>query len=162
MLQFRMASEADQKKIFELYMDEKANPFLTYDPMPEAAFTPLYIELLATKTLFVVLQDDVIAGTFRLIPKFYRQSHILYIGSFVIDPKMQGKGFGSKSMDFIKEYGRTNGFVRIELTVILHNEAAIHLYKKAGFGIEGIVRKNAFLQSTGAYYDEYLMAWIQE
>src|SRR5688500_16111289 len=153
MLQFRMATEADQKRIFQLYMDEKANPYLTYDPMPEDAFSPLFTELLTTKTLFVVIDNGRIAGTFRLIPKFHRQSHIVYIGSFVIDPEMQGKVIGSKSMEFIKEYSLTNGFKRIELNVIVNNEAAIRLYKKSGFEIEGIVRKNCRLQSTGMYFD---------
>ncbi len=162
MLQFRNAIEGDRQTVFELYMDEKANPYLTYDPMPLDAFAPLFSELLATQTLYVALEDDTIAGTFRLIPKLNRQSHVLYLGSFVIAPGMQGKGIGSKSMEFIKEYARNNGFIRIELTVDLNNNAAIHLYKKSGFQIEGIVRKSYRLQSTGHYYDEYLMAFLQE
>ena len=162
MVQFRNAIPGDQKRVFELYMDEKANPYLTYDPMPEKDFTTLFNELVASQTLFVAMVNDSIAGTFRLIPKSHRQSHVLYLGSFVIDTPFQGKGIGSLSMDYIKEYARTKGFKRIELTVDLNNEAAIHLYKKSGFGIEGVVRKSYRLQSTGLYYDEYLMALLQE
>ena len=160
MLQFRNAIQDDREKIFEMYMDEKANPYLTFDPMTVEAFIPIFNELLATQTLFVATENDRLAGTFRLIPKLYRQSHIIYLGSFVIHSGFQGRGIGSACMNFIKAYSLANGFKRIELTVDINNDLAIHLYKKSGFEIEGVVRKNYRLQSTGQYYDEYLMALL--
>jgi putative acetyltransferase len=160
MIQFRKASPGDRQEIFELYMDEKANPYLTYDPMPTAVFTALYDELLTTQTLYVGCEEDRLVATFRLIPKSHRQSHVLYLGSFVIINQLQGKGIGTLALRFIMQYALSKRFKRIELTVDLHNDAAIHLYKKAGFETEGIVRKSYKLQSTGLYYDEYLMGLL--
>lgn len=162
MLVFRKASSADRRPVFEMYMDEKSNSYLTFDPMPEDAFEPLYESLLASGSLFVGTDADEIVATFRLIGKSHRQSHVLYLGSFVTRSSLQGKGIGSQSLKYIKEFALANGFRRIELTVDLHNEPAIHLYKKAGFEIEGIVRKSYRLASTGRFYDEYLMSLLPD
>ena len=160
MLLFRKATPDDRIYIFDLYMNEKANPYLTYDPMPKEAFGTLYKELIASGTLYVASDGEKIVSTFRLISKSHRQSHVLYLGSFVTHVSLQGKGIGTKSLIYIREYAQANGFRRIELTVDLHNDPAIHLYKKAGFEIEGIVRKSYYLKSTGMYYDEYLMSLL--
>ena len=49
--------------------------------------------------------------------------------------------------------------VRVELTVFVDNERAIHLYEKLGFEKEGVVRKAAI--RNGEYTDEYLMSRIR-
>ena len=51
---------------------------------------------------------------------------------------------------------RQRGLHRLELTVMVHNTAAVGLYHKLGFGIEG-TRKDSLLVN-GAYVDEYAMA----
>ena len=48
---------------------------------------------------------------------------------------------------------------RIELTVFTDNEAAIALYRKFGFEIEGTLRKYAF--RDGEFVDAYAMARIK-
>ena len=47
---------------------------------------------------------------------------------------------------------------RIEIEVYTDNEAAIALYKKHGFVIEGTCRKYAF--RNGMYVDAYIMARV--
>lgn len=162
MLQFRPAIQNDMDAIYEMYMDHASNPFLTYDPMPESEFAGIYAGLITSATLYIASDKEKVVATFRLIPKTHRQAHVLYLGSFVIHYSMQGKGIGSKTLNHIREYAISKGFKRIELTVDIHNDAAIHLYKKAGFMVEGIVKKSYRLQSTGLYYDEYLMAMFPE
>jgi RimJ/RimL family protein N-acetyltransferase len=162
MLQYRLAIVNDMHSIYEMYMDQSSNKYLTYDPMTETAFAGIYNELLSSGTLFVVTDGALIVATFRLIPKTHRQSHVLYLGSFVTSFAMQGMGIGSKALAFIREYAISNGFKRIELTVDIQNEAALYLYKKAGFTVEGIVKKSYRLEATGLYYDEYLMALLLE
>ena len=75
---------------------------------------------------------------------------------------MQGQGLGSKILAHIKSFCAANGKSRIELTVDINNAGAIALYKKMGFDVEGIVRKSYKLSSTNQYYDEYLMAVLQD
>jgi putative acetyltransferase len=48
---------------------------------------------------------------------------------------------------------------RIELTVYVDNPAAVHLYEKFGFVIEGTHRDYAF--RSGAYVDAYAMARLR-
>jgi putative acetyltransferase len=48
------------------------------------------------------------------------------------------------------------GLRRIELTVFADNVAAIHLYQKCGFTIEGTARQ--FALREGAYCDAHTMA----
>jgi Acetyltransferases, including N-acetylases of ribosomal proteins len=45
---------------------------------------------------------------------------------------------------------------RLELTVMVHNERAIALYKKMGFEIEGTKKRS--MRIDGQYVDEYYMA----
>jgi RimJ/RimL family protein N-acetyltransferase len=45
---------------------------------------------------------------------------------------------------------------RLELTVMAHNAAAVALYEKAGFVIEGTRRHSMLID--GSYVDEYYMA----
>lgn len=70
----------------------------------------------------------------------------------------QGKGLGSKLLGAVVNWAEINGLKRLELTVMTHNEAAVNIYKKTGFEIEGI-RKCAMLVD-GKYVDEYYMGKI--
>ena len=49
--------------------------------------------------------------------------------------------------------------VRLDLDVYTDNEAAIKLYRKFGFAVEGTLVKAAF--RDGAYVDNYVMARLR-
>src|SRR5829696_4238860 len=98
-MQHRLATPGDFDFIYHVYMDEGANPYLTYDPMERAAFIPIYEELLASHTLYVAEEGGQSIATYRLIPKTYRQAHCAYLGSFGIDPRWKGKGYGFKVLE---------------------------------------------------------------
>lgn len=156
-MRYRLASPEDFKDIYELYMEESANPYLTYDPMSKQEFSVIYYQLLETKTVFIAENEGIIIATYRLISKTARQAHTVYLGSFTIRRDFQGKGLGKKILEHIKDYAAADQKIRIELTVDVNNTAAIALYKKAGFAVEGTVRKSYRLNATNEYYDEYLM-----
>ncbi len=158
----RLAEAKDLDAVYDLYMGEKANPYLTYDPMSKEAFKPIYASVLKTQTLFVAEEEKNIIGTYRLISKADRQQHTVYIGGFTIRQDLQGKGYGSRLLSHIKSSCAWEGKTRIELTVDVNNEAAIILYKKMGFVVEGTLRNSYKLSATNKYYDEYLMAYISD
>ena len=155
----RLAADPDFEVVFHLYMDKRSNPYLTYDIMSKDDFREEYRSLLKTGTLYVVETEAGIVSTYRLIPKANRQAHIVYLGGFTIAPSFQGKGFGLKILEEIKRKIISDGKIRIELTVDVDNERAISLYKRAGFEIEGRVKKSYRLSATGLYYDEFLMGY---
>jgi RimJ/RimL family protein N-acetyltransferase len=155
----RLANPRDFNSVYDLYMDEYANAYLTYDPMSKEDFLSIFRELLASGTLYVV-QDDVeeTIATYRLVPYTARQQHTVHLGGFTIKNGSQGKGIGAQILSDIKKNCEKENKIRIELTVDVDNMRAINLYKKMGFEIEGTVRKSYRLSRTNQYYDEYLMA----
>ena len=157
-LRHRLAADPDFEAVYYLYMDEASNPFLTYDPMAQEDFKPIFKELLQTKTLFVALLENEVVATYRLIPKTARQAHSLYLGGFAIQSSHKGKGIGTKVLQQIREDSEAAGKKRIELTVDIHNIAAIRLYEKTGFEKEGYIKKS--YTANGRYFDEYLMALV--
>ena len=156
----RLASPQDLESIYDLYMEESANPYLTYDSMSKQDFTSIYDKLVKTETVFIVENEGAIIATYRLIPKTDRQAHTVYLGGFTIKRDFQGKGFGIKILDHIKANASEQHKIRIELTVDILNAAAIALYKKGGFIVEGQIRKSYRRSDTHDYYDEYLMAFL--
>ena len=154
----RLATQNDLDFIYGIYMDEESNKYLTYDFMNKATFQPIYTSLLESGTLYIAEDKGTPIGTYRLVPKQYRQAHSVYLGSLGIDSAYKGKGYGYPLLEGIKELARQKGWTRIELTVDLDNEVAIHLYGKAGFEIEGTIR-NSYKRSTAkGFFNEYLMA----
>lgn len=82
-----------------------------------------------------------------------RHSGVLAIG---VVPEFRGQGIGR---DLIKRALATadrRGLTRIELTVRADNPAAIALYKRMGFKVEG-TRRNA-IRIDGRYFDQLAMA----
>ena len=85
-----------------------------------------------------------------------RRRHAMTIGMAVL-PQAQGQGVGSALMAALCEHAdRWLGVLRIELTVYTDNPAAIRLYRKFGFEIEGTFKGYAL--RDGVYVDAHSMA----
>ncbi|MFD2180391.1 GNAT family N-acetyltransferase [Veronia pacifica] len=67
-----------------------------------------------------------------------------------------GRGLGKALMQKIITWASGKDFIRMELTVMCHNQRAIKLYQSCGFEIEGT--KTHSLKVNGVFVDEYLMA----
>ncbi|MBE1276493.1 GNAT family N-acetyltransferase [Enterovibrio baiacu] len=87
-----------------------------------------------------------------------RRRHVGEFGMAVHDEHL-GKGVGSKLLEKVIDLADNwLNLRRIELTVYCDNEAAIGLYKKFGFEIEGTAIGYAF--RNGNYVNAYHMARI--
>lgn len=62
----------------------------------------------------------------------YAKGRYLWVAEFAIDPKEQGKGFGTQALKFIEDYARKNNFDVLYL-VTNKNEKSYKIYKKQGF-----------------------------
>lgn len=87
-------------------------------------------------------------GTFR------RNRHVAHLVVGVLK-QHAGRGIGAALLAEAERWGREVGLHRLELTVMTHNLAAVALYEKAGFVVEG-TRKDSMLVD-GSYVDEYYM-----
>ncbi|MGP4076511.1 GNAT family N-acetyltransferase [Halobacillus sp. K22] len=70
----------------------------------------------------------------------------------------QGQGIAAQLFRKMEKWAREHHIHRMELTVMVHNEPAIQLYKKAGFIKEGIKRDSLCVNNQ--WVDEYAMAKI--
>jgi putative acetyltransferase len=156
----RKATTADFDFIYELYMHPAINPWLLYELMDTVHFNPIYHDLLTKNLLYVYEQEEVPIGMCKLVPQQYRNAHILYVGGIGIHPSFAGKGHGLKLMEDIKLYADAYGYKRLELSVAAVNEKAIHVYEKARFVKEGVMKNYTWLKSAEKYLDEVMMACL--
>jgi RimJ/RimL family protein N-acetyltransferase len=94
----------------------------------------------------------------QIYPNRVRASHIYLFGISVLKSHWSN-GIASKMMTKLIEYAKKIGVARLELKVRIDNDAAISLYKKFGFEVEGNIRK--MMRINNQYYDEYIMSLIQ-
>jgi len=88
-----------------------------------------------------------------------RNRHNAYVVIGILND-YQGIGIGSGLFQEMNGWAAANQIIRLELTVMTHNERALALYTKFGFAIEGIKVKS--LKVDGQYVDEYYMGKIIE
>lgn len=111
----------------------------------------------ANQLYLLALLDDEIAGVVSITADFHER--IRHIGQvFIIVKKaFWNQGLGQilleEAVDWAENYSSLR---RLELTVQVRNERAVHLYKKLGFEIEGLLRRGAYL-AEGIFLDVYLM-----
>lgn len=88
-----------------------------------------------------------------------RRRHAAELGMAVHD-RWQGQGVGTAllnaALDLADNWLDLN---RLELNVFTDNEAAVKLYRSAGFEIEGTLQQYAF--QAGRYADAYCMARLK-
>lgn len=107
---------------------------------------------------FLALDKDEIIGYISAeIGPARREQHSAYI-VVGIREKYRHQGIGTKFFEKLDDWAYEKKLVRLELTVLCPNKAALNLYKKSGFEIEGTKRKSMYVD--GEYVDEYYMSKI--
>jgi ribosomal protein S18 acetylase RimI-like enzyme len=89
-----------------------------------------------------------------------RFSHKIEFGVCVLKDYW-GHGIGKNLLKESISWADTNGIKKITLNVLETNDNAIKLYKKLGFEIEGVLKKDKIL-SDGKYYNTILMGRFNE
>ena len=110
-------------------------------------------------SLVACVDGEVVGGlALETYPTTWRRRHAAEIGMAVRDD-WRGKGVGTAllraALDLADNW---LGLTRIELSVYTDNAAAVALYEKFGFEIEGTHRRFAF--RNGRYVDAYSMARV--
>ena len=82
------------------------------------------------------------------------------LGIMVGDKKSRGKGYGTEACVLVLKYAfRMLNLNKVFLGCHANNTAAINAYKKAGFRVEGRLKK--ILNVDGKYIDKILMGILQ-
>lgn len=83
------------------------------------------------------------------------------LGLFVGPAGQRSKGYGYEMLRLLLSIAFEElALEKVSLEVYAYNEAAVHLYEKAGFSREGVFRRHAF--SGGRWWDEYRYAILLE
>ncbi|MQP82463.1 GNAT family N-acetyltransferase [Streptococcus mitis] len=107
-------------------------------------------------TLLALLNDE-IAGLVNITAD--QRKRVRHIGDLfiVIGKKYWNNGLGSLLLEEIVEWAQASGILRrLQLTVQTRNLAAVHLYQKYGFVIEGRQERGAYIEE-GGFIDVYQM-----
>ena len=110
-------------------------------------------------SLVACVEDEVVGEiSLHTSPTRWRMRHVGSIGMAVHDD-WQGRGVGTALMEATLDLADNwLNLTRIELRVYTDNAAAIALYEKFGFEVEGTHRRLAF--RNGEYVDGYSMARV--
>jgi len=88
--------------------------------------------------------------------KFEKNKHVGFLGITILKD-FRGVGIGNAMMKYIAEWTKLQeALEKISLTVFSTNKPAIELYKKFGFKIEGVSKKQYRIEET--YVDDVIMA----
>ena len=107
-------------------------------------------------TLLAFLNDK-IAGIVNITAD--QRKRVRHIGDLfiVIGKRYWNNGLGSLLLEEAIEWAQASGILRrLQLTVQTRNQAAVHLYQKYGFVIEGRQERGAYIEE-GKFIDVYLM-----
>lgn len=106
---------------------------------------------------FVLVENNEILGTYILKPNQIDLGAHIANGSYMVNPKFQGKGIGKLLCQHSLETAKTAGYKAIQFNIVVStNTAAVALWKKFGFRIIGTIPK-AFNHQTLGYVDGYIM-----
>ncbi|WP_241657837.1 GNAT family N-acetyltransferase [Anaerobacillus alkaliphilus] len=125
-------------------------------PQEEQAFIS---EMKEKDNMYTVIQvENRVVGISRLIRgELEMKQHVALFRTWLAS-EAQGKGIGSKIMEYTLSWAEIHKLHKVVLTVFSGNMVATKLYQKYGFTIEGIQKEQVML--NGEYQDEIYMGYF--
>ena len=156
-LKIRRAEADDCTAIAEMFVSPKVYSGTLQVPYPSREYWRRRLTENAEHVYTLVgLVDDRVVGMVSVVTfDRPRRKHVGAI-AIVVHGDWQGKGVGGALMRAILDLADNwLNLTRLELEVYADNEAAIHLYERFGFEVEGTLRRHAF--RDGEYVDSKVM-----
>jgi len=155
----RAMTPDDFPAITELHNQSRAAAGTLGLPFQSVVDTEQRFHLDPSNRMLVAELDGRVIGDAGLHLNRGRRAHSGSIGMSVHDD-FQGRGVGTALMTALMDLADNwYNLLRIELQVYADNEAAIHLYHRFGFVIEGTLR--SFAYRGGEFVDAYYMARLR-
>ena len=157
-LTIRRAEADDSAEICEMFKSPKLYSGTLQVPYPSREYwrRRLTENTESVYTLVGIIDERIVGSvTVETFPDRPRRKHVGVIG-ISVHGDWQGKGVGGELMRAIVDLADNwLNLTRLELEVYADNEAAIHLYERFGFEVEGTLRRHAF--RDGEYVDSKVM-----
>ena len=144
---------------------DNETPFMMYEPGERikktsdiSGLSGKINDALSGSDLLLVAEDnnqEIVGYIWAERGQLNRILHTAYI-VVGIRESYRHQGIGTEFFKRLDEWARKNGVVRLELTVECANTAAIHLYEKNGFAVEG--KRVKSMKLDGKFVDEFYMA----
>ncbi|OGW51454.1 MAG: GNAT family N-acetyltransferase [Nitrospirae bacterium RBG_13_43_8] len=108
------------------------------------------------QTIFIAGKDNQLIGYLAAYGGRYRRNRqTVYIVAGILQG-FTSQGVGTRLFEQLEEWAKKRKIHRLDLAVMVHNEAALALYRKIGFEIEGRKKHSLFINDS--YVDEYWMS----
>jgi putative acetyltransferase len=161
-LKIRRAEPDDYLAVYEMFSSPKVYEGTLQVPYPSKEYWRRRIsENPESAHYLVAIVDDRVVGMASVdtFPHKPRRRHVGVIGISVHE-EWQGKGVGATLMRALLDLSDNwLNLTRLELEVYADNQAAIHLYERFGFEVEGTLRQHAF--RDGQYIDSKVMGRLR-
>ena len=159
----RKIKEGDADEFLSLCRKVDAEtPFMMFEPgerpttIEEQRYEIREILLRDNQTIFVAENNGQLIGYLTACGGRYKRNRQT---AYIITGILQGftsQGIGTRLFEEMEQWAKRKDIHRLELNVVTHNEAAVALYRKVGFEIEGKKKHSLLINNT--YADEYWMA----
>jgi L-phenylalanine/L-methionine N-acetyltransferase len=161
-LKIRRAEPDDCEAVYEMFSSPQVYSGTLQLPYPSKEYWRRRLSDNPESAHYLVgLIDDRIVGMVSIdtFPDRPRRRHAGAIG-ISVHAEWQGKGVGAALLRAIVDFADNwLNLTRLELEVYADNEAAVHLYERFGFELEGTLRQHAF--RDGHYVDSKVMARLR-
>ncbi|MBA0279714.1 GNAT family N-acetyltransferase [Stenotrophomonas maltophilia] len=109
------------------------------------------------RTTSVAALEGRVAGMYKLGANFPDLGAHVASATYVVDPRVQGRGIGRALAEHSLDRARSEGFLAMQLNyVVSTNAPAVELYRKLGFAVVGTLPA-AFRHRTLGLVDVYVM-----
>ncbi|MGC8663769.1 MAG: GNAT family N-acetyltransferase [Thermoplasmata archaeon] len=154
----RMAEDTDANGIIDCFNDVMSEEiYLLGDVyLGGEEFLSMRIGDNENELILVADHNKKIVGVLTLTKESFRKNNHVAVLGIAIRYGFRHLGIGTSLMQTSFEWARKKGIEKICLEVFSTNTNAISLYKKLGFEVEGIKKKQ--FKIRGEYVDDILMA----
>lgn len=158
----RKAVSAEAEKLVKLMKHVEESNYMLFEPGERTTTAEQLQKRLdamdSQSNIILAEESSMIKGyLFAVNEGVNRKRHSVYI-AIGIHQDQRGKGIGTQLFGALEQWAKEQSLYRIELTVLEDNQAAIALYKKMGFEVEGIKRNS--LVMGGKFANELYMSKI--
>ncbi|GEA94092.1 GNAT family N-acetyltransferase [Weissella viridescens] len=143
--------QENARRVMALWFEE---PYTSFDEL-EILYDKHVLD--QAERRFVIDVNDEFAGVVELvyIDNLHRNTEI----QIIVEEKFQGQGLAQEAMRAGLEYAfNVINMHKVYLYVDVENTAAVHIYKKIGFEMEGTLKEQFY--ANGRYHDSYMMGMV--